>query len=121
MASVLNLNPGTGNRFVVNLVSNPTDPLVPGTSYGPLVIAQVAGIGNIQLNGATANGVIDPSNYTITGVGISSSVLSVNGNLLQVMFVPVPEPATVLAVVAMTSPPLVIETLPSLLDLAYRP
>ncbi len=98
-AGVFNLNPGAGNKFVIDLVGNPADPLVAFTQY-TYTLGSVATAGNIQLNGTSLpDGTVAASNYTLTGIGLSgTSTLSVAGNNLVLVFTPVPEPATVLAV-----------------------
>lgn len=65
--SILNLNPGTGNKFTINLINDATNPLI-GTEQYLLTIAQVVTPGNIQLNGVSQSvgTVINPVNYNLT-------------------------------------------------------
>jgi fibronectin-binding autotransporter adhesin len=101
----LNLNPGAGNQFAVELVrTSVTTGLTFNESYA-VTIASVGPNGNIKLNGVNVTGVIDPSNYVLqsTAYGFASYSLEVvadgSGNKnLQLTFVPVPvpEPAAVL-------------------------
>jgi autotransporter-associated beta strand protein len=102
--NVLNLNPGTGNTFSINLVNDPAAPMVNGETY-TITLASVATAGNIQLNGAsqTANTTIPATAYTLTSpnfTAFNSVVLSVDGsgNNLVLVFSPVPEPGSIVAV-----------------------
>lgn len=103
--NILNLSPGIGNRFTIDLV-NGTNTLQAGETYA-LTLATVATAGNIQLNGTTLNpnDIIDPSNYLLQSSAFSSFSgvsLAINGagTGLVLTFSPVPEPATVLAIAA---------------------
>jgi hypothetical protein len=103
--SVLNLNPGSGNKFVIDLV-NGSSALQLNESY-TITLATVATAGNIQLNGSSpgANATIAASNYTLQSsafgnfTGVVLSIDSSNKNLiLSFTPAPVPEPAAVLAI-----------------------
>ncbi len=103
--SVLNLNPGSGNKFLIDLVNGPTS-LQLNESY-TVTLAAVATAGNIQLNGTSesANSVISASSYTLQSAAFgnfSNVSLSINsadtGLVLQFTPVPVPEPAAVLGI-----------------------
>ena len=106
-AGLLNLNPGAGNRFVIDLV-NGASSLVTGESY-TVTLATVAAAGNIRLNGGGvgANATIDPANYVLrsddfasfTGVSLGTDGTN-TALLLSFTPVPVPEPATALALAA---------------------
>lgn len=103
--SVLNLNPGAGHTFTIDLV-NGANPLVGGESY-TLTLATVATAGNIQLNGVglNANDPIPASNYTLQSLSFGfftavSLAVDGTGKELVLTFTPVPEPATVLGLAA---------------------
>jgi len=103
--SILNLNPGAGNTFTLNIVPNNT--LLPDTNY-VITIASVATAGNIQLNGnpLAANDVIATSNYTLTPGSFTSQVASsslfvdATGTQLQLSFTTTPEPHHLLLIAA---------------------
>lgn len=106
-SSTLNLNPGAGHTFTIDLV-NGTSPLLGGESY-TLTLATVATAGNIQLNGVSlsANAVVAGSNYTLQSSSFSfftgtSLAVDSTGTGLVLTFTPVPEPATVLGFAAGT-------------------
>lgn len=109
----LNLNPGVGNKFAIELVkTTATTSLALNQSY-IITLASVGAGGHIQLNGVNIAGgtTIDPSNYTLSSSAYafdSSTSLQVLGNDtdgydLSLTFkpVPVPEPATVLGLAAL--------------------
>ncbi len=114
--SVLNLNPGAGNRFLIDLVSNATTPLVQGTAYTFVLVtaptpADPTAATPFQLNGTTilTDGVnptvIGAGNYTLTSASFaafSDVTLAVraSGDSLVLMATPVPEPATALGLAA---------------------
>jgi autotransporter-associated beta strand protein len=109
-ASILNLNPGTiaGEKIVIEVISNPANPLQAGESY-QLTLASVATAGNIRLNGSPlpANSLIAPGSYTLRSsdfadFGNVSLGTDNTGKNLVLAFTPtpVPEPATVLVVAA---------------------
>lgn len=99
--STFNLNPGAGNKFTINVLSD--NSLLLSENY-LIDVAKVGTPGNIQLNGVSlpAGTVIDPSNYvlnlsnvpsySITGVLIDST-----GTILQVSLA-TPEPHHVLLI-----------------------
>ncbi len=106
--SNLNLNPGSGNQFVIELVKTTlTSSVIVGEAY-TVTIASVGAGGAIQLNGVTlSDGVIPQSNYTLVSSSFvfdsSYSLAVANGGTelaLTFMPVPVPEPATVLGLAA---------------------
>jgi autotransporter-associated beta strand protein len=104
---VLNLNPGPGNQFTINLV-NGTSSLQSGEAY-TLTLATVDTPGNIQLNGASlgASTTIDPSNYVLQSsafAAFSGVSLAVDGTgtALVLTFTPVPESGWLLAVAGMS-------------------
>lgn len=102
---ILNLNPGSGNKFTIDLVNGP-DALQLGETY----IIQLAGVDaatNLQLNGSPIGGnvTIDPAHYAFTSSAFSAfNTVSLKTNSpgtgLYVTFtpVPVPEPAAVLGI-----------------------
>lgn len=99
---IINLNPGAGNRFRIDLV-NGTPSLVAGETY-TITLATTGGSGRFQLNGVTlGNGVIPATNYTLESssfffTGVS---LQVSGNTnLTLTFTPtpIPEPGAVLGI-----------------------
>jgi fibronectin-binding autotransporter adhesin len=103
--SLLNLNPGSGNTFAIQLVDG-ANPLVWGESY-QLTLATVAAAGNIRLNGTSlnANDVIAPGNYTLQSPDFSvfsgvSLAVDGAGTGLVLTFTPLPEPAMVLGIAA---------------------
>ena len=97
-AGVLNLNPGAGNKFVINLQVDPAFNPQLNTTY-TYTLATLTG-GSIQLNGVVvASGDIAAANYDVTGITLSGSRLFVeSGTLLRIELTPVPEPVTVLAI-----------------------
>jgi fibronectin-binding autotransporter adhesin len=108
----LNLNPGAGNKFAIELVKTaPTTSLDLNQQY-TLTLASVGVGGHIQLNGANIAGgtTIDPSNYTLISSAYafdSSTSLQVLGSDetgydLSLTFkpVPVPEPAAIIGISA---------------------
>jgi hypothetical protein len=108
----LNLNPGAGNKFAIELVKTaPTTSLDLNQQY-TLTLASVGVGGHIQLNGVNLAGgsVIDPSNYTLISSAYafdSSTSLQVLGSDetgydLSLTFkpVPVPEPAAIIGISA---------------------
>lgn len=100
----MNLNPGSGNLFTLELVDGSSS-LQAGESYA-VTLATVATAGNIQLNGTpqSANTVIDGSNYTLTSSAFAFTVIALKvdgagtGLVLLFVAVPVPEPASLLGV-----------------------
>lgn len=105
--SVLNLNPGTGNTFGIELVSDTTAPLVFGTPY-TITLATVDTPGNIQLNGVSQAGstTFPSTNYVLSSPNFTtfnsvSLDVDFTGTNLVLQFTPVPEPATVLGLAAL--------------------
>ena len=103
--STLNLNPGAGHTFTIDLV-NGASPLMGGESY-TLTLATVTTAGNIQLNGVglNANDTIAASNYTLQSSSFSfftgtSLAVDSTGTALVLTFTPLPEPTTVLGLAA---------------------
>lgn len=105
---ILNLNPGSGNKFAIDLVATVAiHGLVPMETY-TVTLASVGTGGNIRLNGANLpDGVINQTNYVLTSSaytfdpGYSLAVSSdANGKYLNLTFTPVPETGTVLGITA---------------------
>ncbi|HSQ58429.1 MAG TPA: autotransporter-associated beta strand repeat-containing protein, partial [Gemmata sp.] len=107
---VLNLNPGSiiGERIAIDLVSNASNPLLLNETY-TLTLASVPAAGNIRLNGVTLpdNAAIDPKLYSLHSADFSnfsnvSLAIDNSGQNLLLTFtpVPVPEPASVVALAA---------------------
>jgi hypothetical protein len=92
----LALGTAPGNTFVIDLVSNPGDPLVYGTPY-TVTLANVVS-GSVTVNGSGAFGTIDPATYTLQSASFpafSNVTLTANFGALTLNFTPVPEPGTV--------------------------
>jgi autotransporter-associated beta strand protein len=106
-STVLNLNPGAGNTFGIDLISDTANPLVNGQAY-TITLATVGAAGNIQLNNVSLSGGtnIAPSNFVLSSANFSAFnavSLDVNGlgTSLILQFTPVPEPTTVLGLAAL--------------------
>ena len=107
VGTTLNLNPGTGNTFTIELVKSASSAVNYNETY-TATLADVAFGGSIVLNGTTLSpGVIAQSNYVLSAPGYaidpnySLAVTSdINGSHLVLTFTPVPEPATVFALAA---------------------
>jgi autotransporter-associated beta strand protein len=106
----LNLNPGAGNQFALELVdTGVTTPPIAGETY-TVTLASVGITENIRLNGVNlTDGVIPNSNYILQSSSFSfdsnyslAVLTDGTGSHLQLTFAlaPVPEPAAVLAFAA---------------------
>ncbi len=103
----LNLNPGNGNKFVIDLAKTTATNSVNYNESYTVTLATVTTAGNILLNGSSLAGgtTIASSNYILqssafpafsnVSLGVDSS-----GTNLVLTFTPVPEPATVLGIAA---------------------
>jgi fibronectin-binding autotransporter adhesin len=103
----LNLNPGSGNKFAIELVKTAATSSVNYNETYSVTLASVGPSGSIQLNGTTlADGTtIDQSNYVLTSSAFAfdpnyTLTVANGGQDLVLTFTPVPEPATVLGLAA---------------------
>ena len=102
---IINLKPGAGNKFTLDLV-NGANALTLGETY-TLTLATVAVNGNIQFNdfSQAPNAVIDRNSYTLRSDSFGNFadvalLVDGAGTALRLTFTPVPEPGTVLGVAA---------------------
>jgi autotransporter-associated beta strand protein len=103
-----NLNPGSGNKFEIELVdSGLLNSLIIGETY-TVTLATVQGGGVFRLNGSTlSDGVINPSYYVLTSPTYHfdpghTLAITNSGQRLDLTFTvaPIPEPAAVLVLAA---------------------
>ena len=91
----LNLAPSSGNKLSIDLVNSTANPVFVLETY-QVTLATVAS-GTVNVNGAPATGVIDPSHYVVTSGFLMENVsLSANAGNLVLTFKPVPEPTFIL-------------------------
>lgn len=98
----LNLNPGAGNRFTIDVVNSANS-----LHFGETYVIQLAGVGGgalLKLNGQVigGNATVESSNYILTssfadfqGVSLTTNV---TGTALFLTFTPVPEPEIALGI-----------------------
>jgi fibronectin-binding autotransporter adhesin len=101
-AGILNLDPGTGNEFTLELVKTGATSSLNYNEQYSLVLATVGTGGDIQFNGVTAPATIGQSDYVLQSPAFAfdpnytlTVVSDGSGKSLVLTFTPVPEPAAV--------------------------